>query len=196
MARPAFRTLRTALVGAALMTALTTGAAAAASREEIDYGISVAELAAMQRLPSVSAASERFAPSTGGSLRFIRPVGGWISTPFGERGPYWRLGYHPGIDFAVPTGTPIKAVADGVVIEAEPEGYGNGYGHYVKIDHGDGLISLYGHMSTLQVEVGDQVTAGQVIGRSGNTGFSTGPHLHLEMRQNGVPRDPASFLGL
>jgi murein DD-endopeptidase MepM/ murein hydrolase activator NlpD len=196
MDRGTFGTLRIALAGAALITALAGGAANAAERSDTaEYGLSMAELAQMQRWPSVSAASQRFVPSTRGQARFVLPLKGRITTPFGERGNLWKLGYHPGLDLAVPIGTPIRAVEDGVVLEAEPAGDG-GYGHYVKLDHGNGLHSLYGHMSTLNVEVGDQIAAGQVIGRSGNTGFSTGPHLHLEIRRNGEKLDPAPFLGL
>jgi murein DD-endopeptidase MepM/ murein hydrolase activator NlpD len=196
MARAPFRSLRVALAGAALMTALTTGAAAAADRTEAELGMSTVELAQMQKLPSVSAASQRPAPSAPKPVGYVRPAVGRITTPFGEVGPYWKLGYHPGLDIAVRTGTPIKAMADGVVIEAESQGENSGYGHYVKIDHGNGLHTLYAHMSILQVEPGDQIAAGQVIGLSGNTGFSTGPHLHLEVRQNGVKKDPALYLGL
>jgi murein DD-endopeptidase MepM/ murein hydrolase activator NlpD len=199
MARTAFRSLRIALIGAALLTALTTGLATATDRVSADvddFGLSAAELAQMQHLPSVSAAGQRFTPSARGSTGFVRPVIGPITTPFGERGPYWRLGYHPGIDLGVPIGTPVKAVTDGVVLEAESDGYNSGYGSYVKIDHGNGLESLYAHLSTLRVQPGDQIAAGQVIGLSGNTGFSTGPHLHLEIRQNGEKRDPAPYLGL
>jgi murein DD-endopeptidase MepM/ murein hydrolase activator NlpD len=196
MVRGTFGTLRIALAGAALITALTGSAANAADRRETaEYGMSVAELAQMQKLPRVSAASQRFTPSTRKAADFVLPVKGRITTPFGERGNLWRLGYHPGLDLAVPVGTPIKAVADGVVLEAEPAG-NSGYGHYVKIDHGNGLHSLYAHMSTLKVDVGEQIAAGEVIGLSGNTGFSTGPHLHLEIRRNGQQVDPAPFLGL
>jgi murein DD-endopeptidase MepM/ murein hydrolase activator NlpD len=196
MVRGTFGTLRMALAGAALITGLTGGAANAADRTDAaEYGLSLAELAQMQRLPRVSAASQRFTASTRKPAGFVLPVKGRITTPFGERGNLWRLGYHPGLDLAVPVGTPIKAVADGVVLEAEPAG-NSGYGHYLKIDHGNGLHSLYAHMSTLKVEVGEQIAAGQVIGLSGNTGFSTGPHLHLEIRRNGQQLDPAPFLGL
>ena len=99
----------------------------------------------------------------------------------------------------VPVGTPIVAAGDGVVIEAEPSGYNSGYGHYVKIDHGDGVFSLYGHMSTVSASVGDRVTAGTMIGRVGMSGFTTGPHLHWEVRIGGADlsaptADPLSYL--
>jgi murein DD-endopeptidase MepM/ murein hydrolase activator NlpD len=197
MVRGTFGALRIALAGAALMTALTTGAAGAADRSEVEeYGLSMAELSRMQRRPGVSAASARSVADAPGLLGYARPVLGRITTPFGERGPYWRLGYHSGLDIAVPVGTRVRAVREGVVLEADATGQNSGYGHYVKIDHGGGQHSLYAHMSTLAVEVGDQVAVGQVIGRSGNTGYSTGPHLHLEIRQDGRKLDPAPFLGL
>ena len=102
----------------------------------------------------------------------------------------------PGLDIAAPVGTPIRAAADGTVIESESTGNNSGYGSYVKIDHGGGLVSLYGHMSTVRASVGDYVTAGTVLGAVGMTGFTTGPHLHLEFRQGGAtnPIDPLVHL--
>ena len=130
---------------------------------------------------------------------FVWPVQGPITTGYHELGPYWSRGWHPGIDLGVPVGTPIGAAGDGVVIEAEADGWNSGYGHYVKIDHGNGVYSLYGHMATVSASVGDKVTAGTVIGRVGMTGFTTGPHLHWEIRIGGSgltapTRDPLSFL--
>jgi murein DD-endopeptidase MepM/ murein hydrolase activator NlpD len=186
-----FRTLRVALAGAALMTALTSTAAFAAT----DYYTILP--ANVRPLPAV----ERVAPST----RSVRNAQGYalpldgrlrVTTPFGERGPYWKLGYHPGIDFGVKSGTPVKAVADGVVLEAHEAGYNAGYGGYVKIDHGNGVHSLYAHLSRVDVAEGQQVSAGEALALSGNTGVSTGPHLHVEIRKNGVHQDPAPYLGL
>jgi murein DD-endopeptidase MepM/ murein hydrolase activator NlpD len=180
------KTFRVALAGAALMTALTSTAASAADRHY------AGDLSALARV-------------TGNSTRVTRSAAGYalpmsirlfVTTPFGERGPYWKSGYHPGIDFRAPVGTPVKAVADGIVVEAHEDGYNKGYGGYVKIDHGNGLHSLYAHLSRVDVAVGDQVVAGDKLALSGNTGISTGPHLHLEMRQNGVQKDPAPYLGL
>ena len=177
------RTIRLALAGAALMTALTSTAASAAS----DYYT----LQPSEDRPAVTKLATN-------ALGFALPLATRlrITTPFGERGPYWKLGYHPGMDFAVPTGTPVKAVADGVVIEAYEDGYNKGYGGYVKIDHGNGRHSLYAHLSRVDVEEGQQVSAGDKIALSGNTGVSTGPHLHLEIRQDGKHVDPAPFLGI
>lgn len=98
---------------------------------------------------------------------------------------------HPGLDIAVPTGTPIRAAGGGVVAEAgiHPE-----YGRFVLINHPDGYQSMYGHASRVLVKSGETVRAGQVIALSGSTGRSTAPHLHFETRRNGQPVDPRSLL--
>jgi murein DD-endopeptidase MepM/ murein hydrolase activator NlpD len=96
------------------------------------------------------------------------------------------------MDIGVPTGTPIHAAGSGTVIMAS---YNGGYGNYTCIDHGGGVSSCYGHQSSIQVAVGQHVTQGQVIGLSGNTGFSTGPHLHFEVRVNGAVTQPLNYLG-
>jgi murein DD-endopeptidase MepM/ murein hydrolase activator NlpD len=98
---------------------------------------------------------------------------------------------HKGIDFSVPTGTPVKSMRNGRITFA---GWAGGYGYLVAVDHGHGLTSRYAHNSALQVKVGDTVTAGQPISLSGSTGMSTGPHLHMEVRQNGVATNPLPFL--
>jgi murein DD-endopeptidase MepM/ murein hydrolase activator NlpD len=103
---------------------------------------------------------------------------------------------HKGIDVPMPVGTPLKAVMDGVVSAAQ-SGSGNySYGLYVVIEHSGGKSTLYAHMSKIMVKVGDKVTKGQIIGLSGNTGHTTGPHLHFELRVNGVHTNPASYVGL
>jgi murein DD-endopeptidase MepM/ murein hydrolase activator NlpD len=102
--------------------------------------------------------------------------------------------FHGGIDLAAPLGTPIHAVTDGVVIEAQPA---SGYGNWVQIQADDGTVTMYGHMSAAGVHVkkGDHVTAGQVIAAVGSEGFSTGPHLHFEVWKDGkVKIDPAPWL--
>lgn len=98
---------------------------------------------------------------------------------------------HTGIDLGVPSGTPIHAMADGEVIIAK---YSSGYGNYIVINHGSGISTLYAHNSKLLVKVGDKIEGGQVISKSGNTGYSTGPHLHFEVRKNGSPIDPNPYL--
>lgn len=116
-----------------------------------------------------------------------------ITSPFGPRlDPLTGLmGFHPGVDFGANFGTPIQAAGDGTVVWAGPNG---GYGNCTIIDHGRGMATLYAHQSNILVHVGDQVTHGQVIGQVGSTGYSTGPHLHFEVRINGTPVDPVPYL--
>ncbi len=99
---------------------------------------------------------------------------------------------HAGIDFTAPIGTPIQATGNGKVIKAEHERVG--YGNHVIIDHGFGYVTLYGHMSSFNVKVGDIITKGQTIGLVGDTGTSTGPHLHYEVRYKGNAVDPVTYV--
>jgi murein DD-endopeptidase MepM/ murein hydrolase activator NlpD len=129
-------------------------------------------------------------PGTG---RLMYPTVGEITSPFG-----WRthpiLGYerfHSGMDFGADYGTMVYASDNGRVIYA---GWYGGYGNAVIIDHGNGLTTLYGHCSELFVNEGQSVQKGQPISAVGSTGFSTGPHLHFEVRANGEPIDPSQFL--
>ena len=119
----------------------------------------------------------------------IWPADGTVTSRFG-----WRWGgsdWHPGIDIAADTGTPIMAAAEGVVISS---GWNGGYGRQVMIDHGNGIVTLYGHTSENVVSQGQRVKKGQLIAYMGSTGFSTGPHVHYEVRVNGTAVNPASFL--
>ncbi len=100
---------------------------------------------------------------------------------------------HTGVDIGASSGSSIVAGADGKVIAA---GYNSAYGNYIIIDHGGGLSTLYGHMSAFVAHNGDQVTAGQEIGKVGSTGLSTGPHLHFEVRINGKHTSPNSYINL
>lgn len=124
-----------------------------------------------------------------GSGRFVWPVRGPITAPFCEKRAWEAC--HPGMDIAVPTGTPIHAADSGVVKIA---GWVGGYGNYVCIQHTASLSSCYGHQSAIKVRVGQAVRQGQVIGLSGSTGFSTGPHLHFEARVNGSVVNPLNYL--
>ena len=124
----------------------------------------------------------------GDAPHFIWPVSGPITSPFGMR---WGT-LHPGIDIGVPTGTPIHAAAAGKVVWC---GWMSGYGNLVMIDHGGGYATAYGHQSRVAVSCGEDVAQDQVIGYSGCTGFCTGPHVHFEVRVNGVPVDPLGYLG-
>ena len=100
---------------------------------------------------------------------------------------------HTGVDIGASSGSSIVAAADGKVITA---GYNSAYGNYIIIDHGGGTSTLYGHMSAFVAHNGDQVTAGQQIGKVGSTGLSTGPHLHFEVRINGQHTSPNSYIGI
>jgi murein DD-endopeptidase MepM/ murein hydrolase activator NlpD len=120
-------------------------------------------------------------------------VDGWYSSNFGYRiDPFTgQNSFHEGIDFPVESGTPIVAAASGKVIFADTHPQ---YGKMVEIDHGNGLVTRYAHASALYVKEGALVVRGQRIAASGSTGRSTGPHLHFEVRLNGVPQNPARFL--
>jgi murein DD-endopeptidase MepM/ murein hydrolase activator NlpD len=120
-----------------------------------------------------------------------RPTNGRITSSFGPR-RHPILGYrrmHNGMDFGAAHGSPIYAVADGVVQMA---GYNGGYGRFVRLSHDGGLGSGYGHMSRIAVSSGQRVRRGQVIGYVGSSGLSTGPHLHYELYRGGRPINPAS----
>jgi murein DD-endopeptidase MepM/ murein hydrolase activator NlpD len=123
----------------------------------------------------------------------IWPVRGFITSEFGYRNSplYGSRQFHEGIDIANQIGTPVVAAANGTVTEA---GYSSGYGRYVKVQHGYGIVTLYGHMSKTCVSAGQMVKKGEVIGNVGNTGSSTGPHLHYEVWQNGVPTNPRRYI--
>jgi murein DD-endopeptidase MepM/ murein hydrolase activator NlpD len=119
---------------------------------------------------------------------FVMPTKGAWTSGFGYR---WGV-LHGGIDLANSIGTPILTASDGVVIAAGPTG---GYGNWVKLRHADGTVTLYGHLSAWNVEVGQRVWAGDQIAKMGNTGNSTGPHLHFEVLLNGTDRvDPVGWL--
>ena len=98
---------------------------------------------------------------------------------------------HTGIDFRAALGTPARATAGGTVIAAD---YNGGYGNMVEIDHGNGVTTRYGHLSSIGVSVGQVVARGAVIGETGSTGRSTGPHLHYEVRVDGAAIDPMKYL--
>ncbi|WP_329415712.1 transglycosylase family protein [Streptomyces sp. NBC_00704] len=125
---------------------------------------------------------------------FVAPVGAATGTPYHASGSSWSKGYHTGVDFPVPTGTSVKAVASGEVVSA---GWGGSFGYQVVIRHADGRYTQYAHLSAISVRDGQSVSGGQRIGRSGSTGNSTGPHLHFEVRTGpgfGTDIDPLSYL--
>ncbi|MCX5144600.1 MULTISPECIES: transglycosylase family protein [unclassified Streptomyces] len=121
------------------------------------------------------------------------PVAARTGTPYHQAGS-WSSGYHTGVDFPVPTGTSVKAVAPGTVVSA---GWAGAYGYQIVIRHGDGKYSQYAHLSSLLVRSGQHVGGGQRIARSGSTGNVTGPHLHFEVRTGpgyGSDIDPLAYL--
>ncbi|MEU9233204.1 M23 family metallopeptidase [Streptomyces subrutilus] len=126
---------------------------------------------------------------------FVSPLGdSYVSTQYKAGGGMWSSGSHTGIDFHAASGTTVRAVGAGVVVEA---GWGGAYGNNVVIKHNDGTYTQYGHMASLSVSVGQQVTPGQQIGLSGSTGNSSGPHLHFEARTGadyGSDIDPIAYL--
>ena len=129
-------------------------------------------------------------PSINGIKLAVQPVSGVITSRYGVSSRL-RKSTHTGLDIAASTGTPIKVIADGTVTCASYQG---SYGKLVKIDHGNGLETWYGHTSKMYVSVGQKVTAGDVIAAVGSTGNSTGPHLHLEIRINGEHVNPQNYL--
>jgi murein DD-endopeptidase MepM/ murein hydrolase activator NlpD len=136
---------------------------------------------------------DRPSPATG----FRMPTEGWFSSPFGMRfDPFFRVWQlHAGVDIAAPGGNPIYAVAEGTVIRA---GWNGGYGNFTCLGHGryhgQALSTCYAHQSAMLVGPGQWVRAGELIGRVGTTGASTGYHLHFEVRLDGTPTDPMPFL--
>lgn len=126
-------------------------------------------------------------PIKGGANGLIWPVNGTITSPFGPR---WGS-FHPGLDIGAPMGTPIRSAKAGTVVIAGPNG---GYGNFICLEHGGALSTCYAHQSSLATSVGNTVAQGQVIGYVGSTGFSTGPHLHFEVRIDGTAQDPLAYL--
>lgn len=146
--------------------------------------------------PSGSANTPNLAstvPLAGANLPSIWPVHGQVMSGFGERlDPLDGEGaFHAGMDIAAPTGTDVVASADGIVLSAGPDA---GYGNSVLIDHGYGIQTRYGHLSRVDVVVGEGVKRGQVIGEVGMTGRATGPHLHYEVHVQDTPVNPAKYL--
>jgi len=157
-------------------------------------GADEAELAALQAASDSISAKLRAHPTPGQAGRCdARPVPGEVTGGFGPRRDPIRggSGFHPGVDMHAVYGEPIFACRAGIVVIAEAQG---GYGNAVVIDHGGAMATLYAHQSKLGVSAGQHVNAGDVIGFIGSTGYSTGPHLHFEVRIGGNPVDPAPYL--
>jgi len=163
------------------------------NREQVNP--SPQNLARIEReLAEQTAAYRQFSPRQPSNLLFDKPVEGPLSSPFGlrrffngeERNP------HSGLDFAVPAGTPVKAPAAGRVILVGDYFFN---GRTVFVDHGQGLISMFCHLSRVDVKVGDELARGAVVGRVGATGRATGPHLHWNLSLNDARIDPSIFIG-
>ncbi|MNJ93296.1 Murein DD-endopeptidase MepM [compost metagenome] len=123
----------------------------------------------------------------------MKPAKGWITSRFGYRvSPFsGKTVLHAGLDIAAAPGSPVYAPADGVVVFAS---YDESYGKLITIDYGYGVITRFGHLSQIYVQAGQRVNKWDVVGAVGNTGRSTGPHLHYEVRINGTPVDPVNFI--
>ncbi|MDN4603771.1 peptidoglycan DD-metalloendopeptidase family protein [Paenibacillus sp. F6_3S_P_1C] len=171
-------------------------AAAAAKAKAAAAARAAAAAKAPTKVSTGSSETSETTYSAGNGI-FSRPVsGGRISSPFGRRthpitGEVGKM--HNGVDFAVPVGTSVHAASGGIVIMAE---WYTGYGYTVIVDHGGGLWTLYGHLREggFKVSKGDTVSKGDLIAESGNTGNSTGPHLHFEVRDNGTAVNPMNYL--
>ncbi|MFF0450665.1 M23 family metallopeptidase [Streptomyces sp. NPDC004609] len=168
-------------------------AAAATKAAEAQAAATAKAATAKQAAAKKAAAKKAAAPS------WTKPVSSYVlSATYGKAGNMWTSN-HSGQDFAVPTGTPVKSVGAGTVVKAGPNGAGDGpaYGNAVVVKHNNGKYSQYAHLSSVNVVPGQIVKAGQQIALSGNTGNSSGPHLHFEIRTTpnyGSSVNPVSFL--
>ncbi len=155
--------------------------------EEIDaLAAQSAALADQIRLSQQQSSAPSIVPPSGSGI-LGWPVSGPVTSVFGMR--WGRM--HEGIDIAVGSGTPVRAAAAGTVIYA---GWFGGYGNLVVVDHGGGLSTAYAHNSSVASSVGQAVAAGEVVSYAGNTGNSSGPHVHFEVRVNGSATDPLGYL--
>lgn len=162
--------------------------------EELDGSVAKIQAKIAARLAGYGSVPLPAGPIRGGSRGLIWPVDGPVVSGFGPRTINGSYEYHPGIDIAVPSGTPIRAAAAGTVIFTEPEASSGGYGNYTCIDHGGGLSTCYAHQESFAVSAGQHVSQGQIIGYSDCTGYCFGPHVHFEVRIDGEVTDPMAYL--
>lgn len=146
-----------------------------------------------QIMSMINANKKSATPAVQGSGHMSMPIKAAITSPFGwRRHPIFGVRkYHTGVDLAGPNRSAIKAADDGNVLYA---GWYGGYGKVVIVNHGNGLATLYAHMSKTAVSVGANIKKGDVVGYEGSTGFSTGPHLHFEVRVDGKPNNPLNYV--
>jgi murein DD-endopeptidase MepM/ murein hydrolase activator NlpD len=163
--------------------------------EELDGSVAAIQGKIAAQLAATGSTPLPAGPIRGGSgSGLIWPVDGPVVSGFGPRTINGSYEFHPGIDIAVPSGTPIRAAASGTVIFTEPEASSGGYGNYTCIDHGGGLSTCYAHQESFAVSAGQHVSQGQVIGYSDCTGYCFGPHVHFEVRIDGEVTDPMAYL--
>ena len=179
----------------ALQDRAARGVRAAAAARAAEARAAEAARAAQVRATTAARAKERASRARRAAAaaapaprpEVARPGAGALTSRYGSR--WGRL--HAGIGLAAGIGSPVVAAADGTVVTAGEEG---GYGRVVRLQHGHGTVTVYAHLSEVLVEVGQAVQAGSPIAREGNSGHSTGPHLHFEVRVGGVPVDPVPWL--
>ena len=162
--------------GDALSAAFMTLVSEDPMPEETEDGREVPENSTLKKLPI--------------AVSLISPLNGEVTSGFGSRGDDVESEFHHGIDIAAARGTAIKAVAAGKVIEVDANDV---YGNFLVIEHEGGLTSKYAHCAKVSVDVDDRVKAGQKVASVGSTGLSTGNHLHLELRQDGIFINPALY---
>jgi len=162
--------------------------------EELDGSLAEIQAKIAAELGATGSLPLSTGPIAGATGTFIWPVSGPVVSGFGPRTIGGSYEYHPGIDIAVPEGTPIQAADGGIVLFTEPESSSGGYGNYTCLDHGGGLSTCYAHQSRFAVVPGQSVSQGEVIGYTGCTGYCLGPHLHFEVRVGGAVTDPMGYL--
>ncbi|MFI1811406.1 M23 family metallopeptidase [Streptomyces sp. NPDC020422] len=172
--------------------------AKAASQAQATQAKAAAQAKAAQ-VKAAAAKAQAKAVAAKKATGWVKPVSSYtLSASYNQGGAMWAH-KHSGQDFAVPVGTPVKAAAAGTVVKAGPNGGGDGpaYGNAIVVKHANGTYSQYAHLSKIQVHIGEKVGAGERIALSGNTGNSSGPHLHFEIRTTpnyGSAVNPAAFL--
>jgi peptidoglycan DL-endopeptidase CwlO len=165
-----------------------------AQEDELDGDVSAIQGKIAAQLAETGATPLPAGPIRGGSGSMIWPVDGAVVSGFGSRTINGSYEYHPGIDIAVPEGTPIRAALDGTVSLQQSEAESGGYGNYTCLDHGGGLSTCYAHQSSFVATLGQSVSQGDIIGYTGCTGYCLGPHLHFEVRIDGSVTDPMGYL--